>query len=200
MSALAARSATVGVSGFAQRLAAAVRPEFRVEVLVPAVGDPILGTPACIVAGCVRSSYYDRVCQAHRHRWKKDGRPELTQWAATADPHVTGHRPLHACEVAGCRFGQHRYRLCYGHSRQWDAGGRPDRTQRSPPVVTTAAVCGVTGCRLWTELDAGWCRGHHTRWRRACHSICVSPGWSIIGPPLGRAEGVFCDEDHAVAG
>ncbi|PND54137.1 transposase [Mycobacterium sp. ENV421] len=165
MSTLAAHSTAVGVSGFAQRLAAAVRPEFQVEVLVPAVGDPILGTPACIVAGCVRSSYYDRVCQAHRHRWKKDGRPELTQWAATADPQVTGHRPLHACEVAGCRFGQHRYRLCYGHSRQWDAGGRPDRTQWSPPVVTAAAVCGVTGCRLWTELDAGWCRGHHTRWR-----------------------------------
>ena len=34
----------------------------------------------------------------------------------------------------------------------------------------------------------------------ACHSICVSPGWSIIGPPFGRTEGVFCDQDHAVAG
>lgn len=34
----------------------------------------------------------------------------------------------------------------------------------------------------------------------ACHSICVSPGWSKIGPPLGRTEGVFCDEDHAVVG
>ncbi|MGK2880129.1 MAG: DUF222 domain-containing protein [Mycobacterium sp.] len=32
----------------------------------------------------------------------------------------------------------------------------------------------------------------------ACHSNCVSPGWSIIGPPFGRTEGVFCDEDHAV--
>ncbi|EID14373.1 putative transposase [Mycobacterium xenopi RIVM700367] len=32
----------------------------------------------------------------------------------------------------------------------------------------------------------------------ACHSICVSPGWSIIGPPSGRTEGVFCDEGHGV--
>jgi integrase len=31
--------------------------------------------------------------------------------------------------------------------------------------VTAAAVCGVTGCRLWSELDAGWCRSHHARWR-----------------------------------
>ncbi|UQX12535.1 hypothetical protein [Candidatus Mycobacterium methanotrophicum] len=34
----------------------------------------------------------------------------------------------------------------------------------------------------------------------ACHSICVSLGWSIIGPPLGRTEGVFCDQGHASAG
>jgi hypothetical protein len=108
MSTLAAHSTTAGMSGYAQRLAAAVRPEFRVEVLVPAVGDPILGTPACIVAGCVRSSHYDRLCQAHRHRWKKDGRPELTKWAAQANPQVTGHRPLHTCEVTGCGFGQLR--------------------------------------------------------------------------------------------
>jgi len=74
MGTLAARSATVGVSGFAQRLAAAVRPEFRVEVLVPAIGDPILGTPACVVPGCVRSTDYDRLCQPHYRRWRIEGR------------------------------------------------------------------------------------------------------------------------------
>jgi hypothetical protein len=35
---------------------------------------------------------------------------------------------------------------------------------------------------------------------RACHSICVSPGWSIIGSPFGRTEGVFCDQGHRVCG
>jgi hypothetical protein len=35
---------------------------------------------------------------------------------------------------------------------------------------------------------------------RACHSICVSPGWSSIGPLFGRAEGVFCDEVNTVGG
>lgn len=34
----------------------------------------------------------------------------------------------------------------------------------------------------------------------ACHSICASPGCSNIGPPLGRTEGMFSDENHAVAG
>ena len=32
-------------SGWVARLGAAVRPEFRAEVLVPAVADPILGSP-----------------------------------------------------------------------------------------------------------------------------------------------------------
>ncbi len=32
----------------------------------------------------------------------------------------------------------------------------------------------------------------------ACHSTCVSPGWSIIGPPSGRTEGVICDEGDTV--
>ncbi|EUA27940.1 phage integrase family domain protein [Mycobacterium xenopi 3993] len=72
------------MGGLADRLAAAVRPEFRVEVLVPAVGDPILGTPPCIVAGCVRSSRYNRLCLAHLHRWRQAGRPEPMAWAATA--------------------------------------------------------------------------------------------------------------------
>jgi hypothetical protein len=62
--------------GLVGRLAALVRPEFRVEVLVPAVGDPILGSPACVVPGCVRSSRYGGLCPAHLGRWRKAGRPE----------------------------------------------------------------------------------------------------------------------------
>lgn len=38
------------------------------------------------------------------------------------------------------------------------------------------------------------------RRERACHSFCVSPGWSIIGPPFGRTQGVICDQGHNVAG
>ena len=39
-------------SGWVARLGAAVRREFRAEVLVPAVADPILGSPGCAVPGC----------------------------------------------------------------------------------------------------------------------------------------------------
>jgi hypothetical protein len=54
--------ATQPDAGLHGRLDALVRPEFRVDVLVPAAGDPILGTPACEVTGCVHSSRYGGLC------------------------------------------------------------------------------------------------------------------------------------------
>ncbi|PBJ66780.1 transposase, partial [Mycobacterium avium subsp. hominissuis] len=122
------------------RLDTAVRPEFRTEVLVPAVADPILGSPACAVTGCVRSSRYGGLCPAHLGRWRKAGRPDRQAWAATADPEVMGHRPLQSCLVPGCGFGQHRYRLCYQHSRAWDKAGRPAVDQWTPQVAGTPAA------------------------------------------------------------
>lgn len=51
-----ALTAPIG-SEWVARLGAAIRPEFRAEVLVPAVADPILGSPPCTVPGaCVRAA------------------------------------------------------------------------------------------------------------------------------------------------
>ena len=153
-------------SGLLERLGAAVRPEFRADVLVPAVADPILGSPACTVPGCVRSSRYAGLCPAHLGRWRKAGRPDRQGWAGTADPEVMGYRPLQSCLVPECGFGQHRYRLCYQHSRAWDKAGRPAVDQWKPQVAgASAVVCAIPGCALWAELDAGWCHSHHRRWR-----------------------------------
>ena len=153
-------------STLADRLDALVRPEFRVEVLVPAVGDPILGSPACAVRGCVHSSRYAELCLAHLARWKQAGRPDRREWAETADPAVMGHRPLKSCLAAECGFGQHRYQLCYKHSQLWDKCGRPPLDQWQPVLAEAPPpVCALPGCALWAELDAGWCRSHHVRWR-----------------------------------
>lgn len=148
------------------RLDALVRPEFRVDVLVPAAGDPILGTRACEVTGCVHSSRYGGLCLAHLRRWNLDDRPDRRAWVASADPAVMGHRPLQPCQVTGCRYGQHRYRLCYKHSRAWDKAGRPTVDRWTPTLATTSSVCLLPGCSLWAELDGGWCRSHHVRWRQ----------------------------------
>lgn len=156
--------------GLLDRLRERVRPEFGHEVLVPAPGDEILGSPACAVTGCVRSSRRLGLCLAHFCRWDGAGRPERAAWAATADPSVLGHRPLRACRWLGCRFGQFRHHLCYAHARTWDAHGRP-ALQRwlvgvAPVEHADRAECVLPGCGLAAELDAGWCRSHHTRWRQ----------------------------------
>lgn len=44
------------------RLDALLRNEFRVDVLVPAADDPILGTPACEVSDCLHSSRDGGLC------------------------------------------------------------------------------------------------------------------------------------------
>ena len=150
----------------AERLNTVVRPEFRAAVLVPAVGDPILGSPACAVPRCVHSSRYGGLCLAHLARWKQAGRPDRREWAQTADPAVMGHRPLQPCLVAECGFGQHRYQLCYKHSQLWDKRGRPPLDQWRPVLAEAPTpVCALPGCVLWAELDGGWCRSHHVRWR-----------------------------------
>lgn len=147
-----------------------VRPEFRHDVLVPAPGDAILGTSACAVNGCARSSRRLGLCQAHFGRWEQAGRPEQETWAATADPSVLGHRPLRPCRWPGCRFGQFRHQFCYSHARIWDAHGQPAPQQWlagvTPVEHADGAECAIPGCSLLAELDEGWCRSHHTRWRQ----------------------------------
>jgi hypothetical protein len=86
----------------AERLDAVVRPEFRVDVLVPAVGDPILGTPPCAVFGCVHSSRYGALCLAHLGRWKQAGRPDRS--ALGRDRGSRGDRPSTAAIVPCARM------------------------------------------------------------------------------------------------
>lgn len=158
-----------GRPSLSDRLEELVRPQFRVEVLVPAPDDPVLGTPACLVNGCVRSSRRLGLCTAHHLRWERDGRPEQRSWAATADPGMLGYRPLRPCRWPGCRFGQLRGQLCYTHARTWAAQGQPALERWlsgvTPVDHTDGLECALPGCVLLAELHAGWCRAHHTRWR-----------------------------------
>jgi hypothetical protein len=88
---------------------------------------------------------------------------------------------------------------------------KPPRTVTPGPAATTARPvpnttrrarrAAAAGLALTGLLDLfGWPVGMGVivRRERACHSICVSPGWSIIGPPFGRTEGVICDQGHRV--
>lgn len=157
-------------AGYVARLRAAVRPEFAVEVILPAPGDAVLGAPVCQVPGCGRSSGRCGLCLAHFARWDRAGRPERGPWAAAADPTTWGHRPLASCRVPGCRFSQHRDQLCYAHSYIWRRQGQPDVDDWLAALPAVGDVdgieCAVEGCRLLVELgEPGLCRSHRARWR-----------------------------------
>jgi hypothetical protein len=72
--------------GLLAKLMAAVRPEFRGEVLVFDPRGPVFGGPACHVSGCIRTGRSRGLCSAHYLRWRREGQPELDRFAATPDP------------------------------------------------------------------------------------------------------------------
>ncbi|CAL9674035.1 hypothetical protein SUDANB15_07625 (plasmid) [Streptomyces sp. enrichment culture] len=60
--------AWLGRPGLLEKLLAAVRPEFRVDLLVPDADDPVLGWKRCPVAGCNRAAHEQGMCTGHAQR------------------------------------------------------------------------------------------------------------------------------------
>lgn len=158
--------------GLHELIAATLRPEFDREVIVPAVGQPIIGTEPCQVAGCERGTYMNQFCRPHNTRWVRAGRPSREQWAASTDPTSLGNRPMRGCDVEGCRRGSAANGLCGRHDAAYRAAGRPERAgwlqlpHRLPPV--DVADCPLPDCDLQAESRiTPLCREHTIRWRRA---------------------------------
>lgn len=167
----AARRATPAPVGLLEKLLGAVRPEFRVDVYIPAPGDPVLGRPLCSVPGCDRSGWEYGLCGGHGHRWRVQGRPELAGFLAEAGPELNGRRRLSGCTVAGCRFGTSGSGLCMRHRSTWRRSGQPDPTLWAAAVAVVSgqghAECRLPFCDLWVESDKYlFCKSHHTRWHQ----------------------------------
>jgi integrase len=158
--------------GLLERLLATVRPEFRVEVLVPGADDVILGAPACVVPGCGRvRRERNGLCRGHLARWRQQGRPELAGFAAQTSPQTLGRAALPACAVPGCNYGRHGHGLCARHHRAWQHAGRPELTSWAATVTVAPPrrrpACSLPSCTLWASGEAGgFCRSHQSRWRR----------------------------------
>jgi integrase len=159
--------------GLRTALIAAVRVEFRADVIDVDPADPVFGGPPCRVVGCARLARCNGMCQAHNGRWRAQGRPDLEQYIARTVPHVRGHGPLRPCRALGCRFGQRRAGLCLRHSWLWDRAGRPelgrwlaelpaDEPMPAPPT------CRISYCELWTRTRGATrgalCENHGRNW------------------------------------
>jgi integrase len=156
--------------GLRARLIAAVRVEFRADVLVFDPRDPVFGGPPCQAAGCERPARERGLCLAHQRRWLDAGQPDLAGFAATTGAHWYGHRPLASCEVPGCRYGRDSRGLCGRHVKRWRKAGQPDlvpwrEDQALAPPSQQPPACLAGSCGLWASGASLFCRGHHDRWR-----------------------------------
>jgi integrase len=159
-------------SGLLEKLLAAVRPEFRVDVLVPDPADPVIGFKQCVVGDCDRPVHEQGLCTGHSGRWRKRGQPDLTEFVTDPGPSIRGKTELGSCTVAGCRYGLSGRGLCARHRDKWERAGHPD----SVAWAATRVVADTTGhnectlpfCTLWTENgEHVFCKSHTTRWRSA---------------------------------
>jgi integrase len=156
--------------GLLATLMAAVRPEFRSDVLSFPADDPVFGGPPCKVPGCQRPARNRGLCWGHHTRWFDQGRPDLAKFAATTSPRWRRQTPSACCRISGCGYGAHARRLCKRHLYAWQRAGRPELDGWQPATVTPPGPpqpCQVSWCDLWAEAGASFCARHNRHWRRA---------------------------------
>ena len=159
-------------AGLPGKLMAAVRPEFRSDELAFGQEDPVFGGKLCLVAGCGRAARGQGLCQGHRQRWAAASRPEVTGFAAAADPRWRKNAPLTSCRAPGCRYGVTRRKgLCARHAGAWERAGMPDLPDWLDALPATApavppADCLIGSCGLWAQPGSDWCQSHGTTWKQ----------------------------------
>ena len=63
--------------GLLTALMAAVRPEFRPQMYIPAPDGPVFAADECTVSGCDRTAAQRGLCNGHVSRWRHLGRPAM---------------------------------------------------------------------------------------------------------------------------
>ncbi len=157
-------------AGLLARLMAAVRPGFRGEVLGFDPRDPVFGGALCLVDQCGRTGRNRGLCRWHYQQWC-EGKPDLQDFIAAADPQWRRRPPPLACRVPGCRYGRACLGLCSRHAGRYRRAGKPDldawlsagqRVLPPGPPVT----CLISYCDLWTRSDTVFCQAHAAWWFR----------------------------------
>jgi integrase len=151
------------------KLVAAVRVEFRSDLLVFAPADVVFGGGACRVGDCGRSARGHSLCSGHRQRWADEGRPDVDVFAAATDRRWRRQQPNMVCQIQGCGYGSARGGLCMLHGQRWMRAGRPDLAGwlTDPPTIKQpddGTVCQVEHCNLWPDAAHPLCHSHFNTW------------------------------------
>lgn len=160
-------------------VAAAVRPEFRVEVLEPAPDDMVLFGPGCSVDRCRGTSNRrtDPLCPAHQRQFNErgDGR-SVREWICAAredgGPRELAHLRLpQPCLVGGCPRSRVNVGMCGSHWQRWLKAGRPsvDAFVATVPCAIgnraphPPGSCAVPTCGFARMPTRDMCDGHQHR-------------------------------------
>ena len=154
--------------GLLAALMAAVRPEFRGDVLGFDPRDPVFGGPPCLVDGCERPGRNRGLCRWHYQQWC-DRKPDFAEFVATADPAWRPRSVPAACQVPGCEYASRMLGFCQGHYGRYRRAGRPDTgawIAAGPPVTRPdpLVTCLIPACGLWARPGAVFCRAHASAW------------------------------------
>jgi integrase len=152
--------------GLLAKLMAAVRPEFRRDVLRFDASDPVFGGPVCGVPGCARPARSRGLCLGHHSRWRQHGSPDLEQFTAAASARFA-REVLARCQAPGCGSGVTGRGLCGRHLSGWRRAGQPGLAgwlAAVPPVPGPKPACTVPGCGLWAQPSWPFCRSHGRAW------------------------------------
>jgi hypothetical protein len=153
------------------KLMAAVRPEFRADVLVIDPHDPVFGGPPCRVSACERAARLHDLCEGHYQRWERHQRPEITEFAESTAATMRSHQVLQPCRAPACGNARNSNGLCIGHIRAWRRSGYAQigTWLETLPFVDHSAphgICRVGSCTLWATVKVPLCATHASRWRR----------------------------------
>ena len=128
-----------GPPGLLEKLAAAVRPEFRSDDLVFDLRDPVFGGKPCLVPACERTAVGHGLCQGHRQRWAAAGRPGVREFAESAAPFAAdgAGTPVLRCERIRLDALPARLKLevQYALQRRHD-----EREGKAPPFIVMIMV------------------------------------------------------------
>lgn len=158
-------------AGLLEKLVAAVRPEFRVDVLIIDPGDPVFGGRPCGVEGCGRAARLHGLCEGHYQRWHDQGRPAAGEFTTATSARMRGNAPMQPCLAGGCGYGRNSTGLCVAHIRAWRSSGQPELRRwldALPWAEITAphGLCRVPSCALWSTARTPLCVSHAARWRK----------------------------------
>lgn len=143
------------------QLAAAVRPEFSVELIRIDPDNPVFARGRCQVVGCARGAWTQMLCNGHYGRWCRNGRPDLAQFATMTGPIKGLSDRIDAFDLRRLKL-EVRLEIAYSIQCRHD-----ERTIRLIPMMINRLVDLVTAAKVSSLLD---------------HSL---PQWTMLAPQYG---------------